>query len=271
VTPGNATPPDWGNQVCAEAYSISEYRMPIPMLAAHAMPNEVKEASSAAARAGMICSGSVSGSSSVIEAARMPSAPASSAGDEGVDQRDRVRRQAAERGRDLVLRGRPGREPEPGPLVDRGERGRRHDHQAGEDEPVHRDHRAEYVHDVRRQDARLRLLRDAEGEQHRRLQDEQHTERGDHLGQRRGVTHRPVHDELGDRADQGHEQQAEHQAGPGRQGGDLAGIERPVGVSAEHGQAADGEVDDPRPAVAEHDAERDARDERAGTESEQDE
>ena len=51
----------------------------MPMLAAHAMPNEVNEASSAAASAGMICSGSVSGSSWVIDAARMPSAPASSA------------------------------------------------------------------------------------------------------------------------------------------------------------------------------------------------
>ena len=79
VTPGSATPPDCGNQVCAEAYSSSEYRMPIPRLAAHAMPNEVKEASSAAASAGMICSGSVSGSSWVIDAARMPSAPASTA------------------------------------------------------------------------------------------------------------------------------------------------------------------------------------------------
>ena len=43
-----------------------------------AIQNEVNDASSAAARAGMICSGSVSGSSWVIDAARMPTAPASS-------------------------------------------------------------------------------------------------------------------------------------------------------------------------------------------------
>ena len=63
VTPGSATPPDCGNQLCAEAYSISEYKMPIPRLAAHAMPNEVNEAISAAASAGMISNGSVCGSS----------------------------------------------------------------------------------------------------------------------------------------------------------------------------------------------------------------
>ena len=121
--------------------------------AAHATPNELKVAISAAASAGMICSGSVSGSSSVIDAARMPSAPASRAASERVGQRDRVRRQAAEHGRDLVLRGRPRRQPEPGPPVDRGEHGRRHDHQAGEDEPVDRDDAAEQLDGVLRQDA----------------------------------------------------------------------------------------------------------------------
>ena len=51
--------------------------MAMPKLAPTAMPNEVNEAISAAASAGMIRSGSVLGSSWVIEAARMPSAPAS--------------------------------------------------------------------------------------------------------------------------------------------------------------------------------------------------
>jgi hypothetical protein len=77
VTPGSATPPDCGNQLCADAYWTRESRMPMPMAAAHAMPNEVNCAMSAAASAGMICSGSVCGSSWVIDAARMPSAPAS--------------------------------------------------------------------------------------------------------------------------------------------------------------------------------------------------
>src|SRR5262249_11436241 len=43
------------------------------------------------------------------------------------------------------------------------------------------------------------------------------------------------------------------------------------GVAAEHRHAAGREVDDPRPAVGEHHAERDPGDERAGTEPEQDE
>ena len=58
---------------------MSEYRIEMPKADAVAIQNEVNDASSAAARAGMICSGSVSGSSWVIEAARMPTAPASSA------------------------------------------------------------------------------------------------------------------------------------------------------------------------------------------------
>ena len=61
MTPGSETPPDCGNQDCADAYWISESMMPMPKLAATAMPNEVNEAISAAASAGMICSGRVWG------------------------------------------------------------------------------------------------------------------------------------------------------------------------------------------------------------------
>ena len=89
VTPGSETPPDCGNQDCADAYWSSEYMMAMPKLAAaHAMPNEVNEAISAAASAGMICSGSVLGSSWVIEAARMPSPPGQQGREQRVDQRD---------------------------------------------------------------------------------------------------------------------------------------------------------------------------------------
>ncbi len=52
--------------------------MLMPNAAIVAVQNEVKPAISAAASAGMICSGSVEGSSWVIAAARMPSRPASS-------------------------------------------------------------------------------------------------------------------------------------------------------------------------------------------------
>jgi hypothetical protein len=62
VTPGSETPPDCGNQDWADAYWSSEYMMAMPKLAPTAMPNEVNEAISAAASAGMICSGSVLGS-----------------------------------------------------------------------------------------------------------------------------------------------------------------------------------------------------------------
>ena len=57
-------------------YWISEPMIPRPIPAAHAIPNEVKPASSAAASAGTICSGSVSVSSCVIDAARIPMPPA---------------------------------------------------------------------------------------------------------------------------------------------------------------------------------------------------
>jgi hypothetical protein len=75
-TPGSAVPPEVGNQDMAETYSISEYRMPMPRPTAQAIPNEVNRASSAAASAGTIWSGSVVESSWVIEAARIPTPPA---------------------------------------------------------------------------------------------------------------------------------------------------------------------------------------------------
>ena len=76
ATPGMAEPPACGNHGCALAYWISDSMIPSPIPAAQARPNEVKRAISAAVSAGTICSGSVSESSSVIAAARMPTAPA---------------------------------------------------------------------------------------------------------------------------------------------------------------------------------------------------
>ena len=68
-----------------------------------------------------------------------------------------------------------------------------------------------------------------------------------------------------------HEQQGDRQRGGRGQGGDLARGEGPEGVAAEHRERADREVDDPRAPVGQHDAERDARDERAGPEAQHDE
>ena len=76
ATPGIAVPPDVGNQERFETYWISDSMIPSPIPAAQAIPNEVKRASSAAASAGTIWSGSVSVSSWVIDAARMPIPPA---------------------------------------------------------------------------------------------------------------------------------------------------------------------------------------------------
>ena len=75
-TPGNATPPAVGNHERAVTYWSSEPMIPRPIPAAHAIPNEVKPAISAAASAGTIWSGSVSVSSCVIDAARIPMPPA---------------------------------------------------------------------------------------------------------------------------------------------------------------------------------------------------
>ena len=76
ATPGMAEPPACGNHDCELAYWISDSMIPRPIPAAQARPNEVKRAISAAVSAGTIWSGSVSESSSVIAAARMPTAPA---------------------------------------------------------------------------------------------------------------------------------------------------------------------------------------------------
>ena len=77
--PGIATPPDCGNQDSVDASWSSESRIPMPKAAAVARPKEVNRAISAAASAGMICSGSVYGSSWVTDDARMPSEPARNA------------------------------------------------------------------------------------------------------------------------------------------------------------------------------------------------
>ncbi len=79
VVPGIATPPDCGNQDSPDASWSSESRMPMPNAATVTRPKEVNRAISAAASAGMICSGSVDGSSWVTEEARMPSEPAMNA------------------------------------------------------------------------------------------------------------------------------------------------------------------------------------------------
>ncbi len=76
ATPGIAVPPEVGNHERFEMYWISDSMIPRPIPAAHAIPNEVNRASSAAASAGTIWSGSVSVSSWVIDAARIPMPPA---------------------------------------------------------------------------------------------------------------------------------------------------------------------------------------------------
>src|SRR6185437_11292781 len=192
-------------------------------------------------------------------------------GQQGVREADADRVEAAEHGRGLVLRGGAGRQAEPGPLVDRPERGGDHKDAYGEDDDVPADDRAEHREARGREDGRLRLRGGAEGEEHRRLGDQQDAEAGDHLRQGRGVAQRPEDSELDKRTAGHHEQQGKRQRGTRRQGGDLSGGQRPVGVAAEHRHRADREVDDARAPVGQHDAERYARDERAGPEAQHDE
>jgi hypothetical protein len=69
-------PPEVGNQDWLVTYWMSEAMIPSAIPATQAIPNEVKRARRAAASAGTICSGRVSVSSWVIDAARIPTPPA---------------------------------------------------------------------------------------------------------------------------------------------------------------------------------------------------
>ncbi len=75
-TPGIGAPAVVGNHDIEDIQVISENSTPMPKPAAHATVIEVRPASSAAASAGTICSGSVFVSSSVIAAAMIPTIPA---------------------------------------------------------------------------------------------------------------------------------------------------------------------------------------------------
>src|SRR6185437_13604193 len=70
-------PADVGNHDLLEKYVTSDSMTPIDRPATTTIPNDVKRAKSAAARAGTIANAIVVGSSCVIGATRMPSAPAS--------------------------------------------------------------------------------------------------------------------------------------------------------------------------------------------------
>ena len=76
VTPGSATPPDCGNQDCAEAYWISESMMPMPSRRAHAIAERGEPRDQRGGERRDDLQRQRLGSSWVIEAARMPSPPA---------------------------------------------------------------------------------------------------------------------------------------------------------------------------------------------------
>ena len=110
---------------------------------------------------------------------------------------------------------------------------------------------------------RLRMLRRAEREEHRRLRREQDTERGDELRQRRSGPERPEDRELDQDTDDDHEHVREHDR---RRGGEreaeLARAESPEREPGEHGDRARGEVDEAGAAVGDDDTDRDCGDRR---------
>ena len=185
--------------------------IPIASPTVAAIQNDVKRANSAAVRAGTTWSGSDVESSWVIEAARTPSPPAMTVASTRVRQRQLVRREAEEHRTDLVLRGRPRREPEAAEPEQEGERQRHREDDCRQDEPVDRDERAEELDGVAREHGRLRLAGDPERERDARLRDEQHAERGRELRERRGRAQRPERDELDHHAERDEKQERDDQ------------------------------------------------------------
>ena len=85
---------------------------PIARPTRQAIQNEVKRAKSAAVSAGTTCSGRACGSSWMIEAASTPRPPAKNVASSVLDSARRLGERPISIARDLVLRGRPRREPE---------------------------------------------------------------------------------------------------------------------------------------------------------------
>ena len=195
------------------------------------------------------------------------------AGEHRVGERQLVRRQAREACRDVVLRRRPGREPEARPAVERPEQDRDRDHGAAEDEGGQRHRRRRACGSTRiGDDRRLGMLRGPEREEHRRLRREEDAERGDELRERRGGPERPVDRELDHDGDEDHEHVGERdRERRADREAELAGPERPEREAREHGDRARGQVDEAGAPVGDDDADRDGRDRRAGAEAEQEE
>ena len=199
--------------------------------------------------------------------------PRDQAGEHGVDHRQAVRRQSRERRRDLVLRCGPRREAEAGPPVEGCEHRRGCDDDPRHQQAVEPDEGAPELYlAVLRQDRRLRLRRVAEGDQHRRLQGQEHTERGGELRERRCCLERPEREQLHRDAEDDDDGERDHERGRGRDvRPEETGAQCPVGVAGEHGDAAACEVDHARPAVEEDNGERDAGDQRTDAQAEQSE
>ena len=102
-----------------------------------------------------------------------------------------------------------------------------------------------------------------------RLGEQQHAERADQLPERSGRPQRPEARELDDNADDRGEHDREHEAdGRVDRRPVFARVERPEGVPGQHRHRAGADVDDPRTAVRQNYAERDARDQGAPAEAE---
>ncbi len=123
---------------------------------------------------------------------------------------------------------------------------------------------------VLRQDRRLRLRRVAERDEHRRLQGQEHTERGGELRERRCGLERPEGEQFHRHGEDDDDDERDHERGRRRDvRPEEAGPQCPVRVAGEHRDAAAREVDHARPAVEEDDGERDAGDQSPDAQAEQ--
>ena len=176
--------------------------IPIARPTRQAIQNDVNRAKSAAVSAGTTWSGSACR----VELRDRGGEHAEPAGDERREQRARqrepVRREPDQHRADLVLRGRPRREPEAGAAGRASESTSvASEDDPRQDEPVDRHVRAEHRDRAARQHRRLRLRPDPERERDGRLRDEQHAERGGELRERRGRSQRPEDRELDQQPD----------------------------------------------------------------------
>ena len=129
---------------------------------------------------------------------------------------------------------------------------------------------AQHLDRATRQHRGLRLLSIAEREQHRGLQCEQDAERGGQLRERRGSLQRSEgQNSIATPTAMRNTNVITSAGAVGTSSSEDAGPQRPERVTRQHGDRPGRQVDDAGAAVEEHDAESDARDQRARAQPEE--